>query len=69
MSDDELKPHIMNMFKADGVVFATPIWWGGHSSHIQAMFERLDPIYSWAKDNKHPTVLQQSFWNTGIRRW
>ena len=50
--DDELKPHIMDIFKSDGIVFATPIWWGGHSSHIQSMFQRLDPIYSWGKDNK-----------------
>ena len=25
--DDELKPHIMDIFKSDGIVFATPIWW------------------------------------------
>jgi multimeric flavodoxin WrbA len=49
--NDELKPHIMKMFDVDGVIFATPIWWGNHSCHIQAMLERLDVIYSWAKDN------------------
>ena len=37
--DDELKPEIMKIFKADGVVFATPIWWSGHSCHIQGLME------------------------------
>ena len=59
--NDELKPHIMKMFKADGVIFATPIWWGNHSCHIQAMLERLDVIYSWAKDNKHQPFYNKVF--------
>ena len=29
--NDELKPYIMKMFDMDGVLFATPIWWGTHS--------------------------------------
>ena len=59
--DDELKPHIMDIFKSDGIVFATPIWWGGHSSHIQSMFQRLDPIYSWGKDNKFQPFYNKVF--------
>ena len=59
--DDELKPHIMKIFKMDGIVFATPIWWGGHSCYIQSMFERLDPIYSWAKDNKYQPFYNKVF--------
>ena len=59
--NDELKPHIMKMFNADGVIFATPIWWGTHSCHIQAMLERLDFIYSWAKDNKHQPFYNKVF--------
>tara|TARA_E500000178_G_scaffold275042_1_gene273776 strand:+ start:244 stop:1146 length:903 start_codon:yes stop_codon:yes gene_type:complete len=59
--NDELKPHIMKMFKVDGVVFATPIWWGTHSCHIQAMLERLDFIYSWAKDNKYQPFYNKVF--------
>ncbi len=65
--NDELKPELMKMFKADGIVFATPIWWSGQSSHIQAIMERMDPIYNWAKENKHPTILQQSFWFSDLR--
>jgi len=59
--DDELKPHLMKMFDADGVIFATPIWWGQHSCHTQAMLERLDPIYSWAKDNKFQPMYNKVF--------
>ena len=59
--NDELKPHIMKMFNMDGVIFATPIWWGTHSCHIQAMLERLDFIYSWAKDNKYQPFYNKVF--------
>ena len=59
--NDELKPHIMKMFDVDGVIFATPIWWGTHSCHIQAMLERLDFIYSWAKDNKYQPFYNKVF--------
>jgi multimeric flavodoxin WrbA len=59
--DDDLKPELMKMFKADGVIFATPIWWGQHSCHTQAMLERLDPIYSWAKDNNYQPMYNKVF--------
>ena len=59
--NDELKPYIMKMFDMDGVLFATPIWWGTHSCHIQAMLERLDFIYSWAKDNKYQPFYNKVF--------
>ena len=59
--DDALRPHIMKMFDVDGVIFATPIWWGTHSCHIQAMLERLDFIYSWAKDNKYQPFYNKVF--------
>jgi len=59
--DDELKPHLMKMLKTDGVLFATPIWWGQHSCHTQAMLERLDPIYSWAKDNNYQPMYNKVF--------
>jgi len=58
---DELAPHIIDIFDCDGVIFATPIWWGGHGSYIQTMFERLDPIYSWSKDNKYQPFYNKVF--------
>jgi multimeric flavodoxin WrbA len=30
---------------ADLVIFATPIWWGGQSSLVQRVIERLDEIH------------------------
>jgi multimeric flavodoxin WrbA len=30
---------------ADIVIFATPIWWGGQSSFMQRVIERLDEIH------------------------
>ena len=59
--NDELKPHIMKMLDMDGVIFATPIWWGTHSCHIQAILERLDFIYSWSKDNKFQPFYNKVF--------
>ena len=58
---DELAPHIIDIFNCDGVIFATPIWWGVHSNYIQTMFERLDPIYSWSKDNKYQPFYNKVF--------
>ena len=49
------------MVDMDGVLFASPIWWGTHSCHIQAMLERLDFIYSWAKDNKYQPFYNKVF--------
>lgn len=33
------------MLDSDIVIFATPIWWGGHSSETQRVIERLDEIH------------------------
>tara|TARA_A100000164_G_C21789989_1_gene715318 strand:- start:380 stop:1042 length:663 start_codon:yes stop_codon:yes gene_type:complete len=47
---DELQPVIQKMFSIDGLIFATPIWWGGHSCYIQSVIERMDFIDSWSID-------------------
>jgi len=42
-SDDDEWPGIVEEIKkADIVLFATPIWWGGRSSLIQRAIERMD---------------------------
>lgn len=42
-SDDDEWPGIGEQIKAaDIVVFATPIWWGGRSSLMQRVIERMD---------------------------
>jgi len=49
--DDDMRTVINKMFKVDGVIFATPIWWGIQSSYIQSVIERMDFIDSWSIDN------------------
>ena len=34
------------------VIFATPIWWGGHSSEIQKVIERLDHLHDEILEGK-----------------
>ena len=42
-SDDDEWPAIVEKIKnADIVLFATPIWWGGRSSLMQRIIERMD---------------------------
>lgn len=36
---------LKKILDADIVIFATPIWWGGHSSEIQRVIERLDELH------------------------
>jgi multimeric flavodoxin WrbA len=44
-SNDDEWPAIVDRIKqADIVIFATPIWWGGRSSLMQRVIERLDSL-------------------------
>ncbi len=44
-SDDDEWPGLVDKIKAaDIVIFATPIWWGGRSSMMQRVIERLDAL-------------------------
>lgn len=44
-SDDDDWPDLVTKIKAaDIVIFATPIWWGGRSSLMQRVIERLDSL-------------------------
>lgn len=44
-SDDDEWPALVAKIKAaDIVIFATPIWWGGRSSLMQRVIERLDSL-------------------------
>ena len=52
--DDELKPILADFIKNyDGMIFATPIWWGLHSGYIGSVIERFDYIDGWSRDNKY----------------
>ncbi len=41
---DEWPRILKKLIRSDIIVFATPIWWGGHSSLIQRVLERLDEL-------------------------
>jgi multimeric flavodoxin WrbA len=44
-SEDDEWPEIVRRIKAsDIVLFATPVWWGGRSSLLQRIIERLDSL-------------------------
>ena len=46
MGDGDEWPGILDKILAsDIIIFATPIWWGGHSSEIQRAIERLDGLH------------------------
>lgn len=46
MGDGDEWPDILRkVTEADAVIFATPVWWGGHSSEIQRVIERLDEMH------------------------
>jgi multimeric flavodoxin WrbA len=41
---DDWKKILKDIINSDIVIFATPIWWGQASSHIQKIIERLDGL-------------------------
>jgi len=52
--DDDLKPIIADFIKNyDGMILATPIWWGLHTSYAGSIIERFDYIDGWSRDNKY----------------
>jgi len=42
--DDDWPDIVARIKKADVVIFATPVWWGGRSSLMQRLIERLDSL-------------------------
>lgn len=46
MGDGDEWPSILEkIFVADILIFATPVWWGSHSSEMQRVIERLDELH------------------------
>lgn len=46
MGDGDEWPSVLEKIdESQVVIFATPVWWGGHSSEIQRVIERLDEIH------------------------
>jgi len=42
---DDWPAILQKITDAGMVIFATPVWWGGHSSEIQKVIERLDKVH------------------------
>ncbi|HEX4103878.1 MAG TPA: NAD(P)H-dependent oxidoreductase [Candidatus Paceibacterota bacterium] len=57
-NDDEWPEIAQKLRKADIVIFATPIWWGGRSSLMQRVMERLD-----AFDEEYVAEGRSAFYN------
>lgn len=46
MGDGDEWPAILEkVLSADIIVFATPVWWGNHSSQMQMVIERMDELH------------------------
>lgn len=46
MGEGDAWPGILEkLIAAEIIIFATPVWWGSHSSEIQKVIERLDHIH------------------------
>lgn len=46
MGEGDQWPHVLDkILTADIIIFATPIWWGSHSSEMQRVIERLDKLH------------------------
>lgn len=43
--DDPWSKIFKKILAADILIFATPIWWGSHSSEMQRVIERLDVVH------------------------
>jgi multimeric flavodoxin WrbA len=53
MGEGDAWPGILEkILAAEIVIFATPIWWGCHSSEIQRVIERLDNIHDELLEGK-----------------
>ncbi len=45
--------------EADIIIFATPIWWGNHSSEIQRVIERLDEVHDKIEDGEESPLADK----------
>ena len=49
---DDWPSILVNLLVSDVIIFATPVWWGGHSSEMQRAIERLDEIHDEILEGK-----------------
>lgn len=51
-SGDEWPKILDRILASDIILFATPVWWGGHSSEMQKVIERLDELHDEILEGK-----------------
>lgn len=49
---DEWPKVLKKILESEIIIFATPVWWGGHSSEMQRVIERLDEIHDEILEGK-----------------
>lgn len=60
MGEGDGWPAIMQRLeRADAIIFATPIWWGSHSSEIQKVIERLDAVHDEILAGKESRLINK----------
>ncbi len=45
------------ILEAEIIIFATPVWWGGHSSQMQHVIERLDELHDEILEGKESRLM------------
>jgi multimeric flavodoxin WrbA len=59
--NDDFQLVLKKILEADGLIIATPIWWGVHSSYAQSVLERMNVIYDYSRDNKFQPFYNKVF--------
>ena len=59
--NDDFQAVLKKILEADGLIIATPIWWGVHSSYAQSIMERMNVIYDYSRDNKFQPFYNKVF--------
>ncbi len=58
MGEGDQWPEILEkILDADILIFATPVWWGGHSSQMQMVIERLDELHDEILQGKESRLM------------
>jgi len=57
---DEWQPIYNKLLAADIIIFATPIWWGSHSSETQKVIERLDEVNDIVMSGKESPLADKA---------
>jgi multimeric flavodoxin WrbA len=61
MGEGDQWPAIFDkLVAADIIIFATPIWWGNHSSETQKVIERLDEVHDQIQSGNTSKLLKKA---------